>query len=847
MSTYILRSSYVDDESLTSSIDVKRGLRADLNFQLGQPFRPFQQLMGVLPDRSKNIVPSPYHDLMTNPDSPIIDFYPREFELDMNGKKMEWEAVVKIPFIDETRLLAAMAPREMLLTEDERFRNEFGVSLKFTYSHEADFTYPSSLTGVFPDLRNCHCVMNTFDLPTLEGLDVYIGLIEGVGLGESALAGFPSLKMLPHSGLLGFHGVTVFQQESRNESMVVTLHHPTDTRTNFELVKSRLGRRVHVGYPFLQEAKVVRLSDELFDYSMPDDGPSHQMLSILHGPNDIASWRKKAERIESTYSKRFGIVIGKVEWLVHVEMLKGVRKTEDGAITKEYGLIQGVETDYAAQTIVDEVVSEDQRFVERAALPIEDEFPPGTRGFFLGAYGYGRPMEVIAHQANKADVIISVIEEREAGFGREIVEHAEKASPYTPSYVVAKMLRLNPLVLSKITSSFTVTVDDQRLNLGLNLKFEAKKLKVLGYSRRDATGWSFSRKAIQLISQYMVAFPEFIVGIQRKPQGDNYVAEDFYPADVAKTKFKEIQTWLRSVESKKFEKVPLDAEQLDSEMVKYMENGAKICAESTPPAKEKRIRGAPRSAILKPSDAERRLGNQGFSMGDRVVYVQDSGKVPIAAKGTVVGLTRTSRTILLDVVFDDNFMGGSTLGDRCSPFRGSTVPISSVLNLTNRQLVVVPPTGDERRPGPAPPPPAPVARKLTESARYGSPTGPAGQGQFVDAPAPSPLKVSWKEAVRGSPSSTIDGGRRGTTNRGGGGGGGRGRPLGASEPTGSGPATNGQLRVGGGGVGGSSTVSPGLYSMVPPPPSLDVGGGNAGGIQRGRADGPLRGRASTRR
>lgn len=39
--------------------------------------------------------------LMTQDISPVIDFYPVDFQTDLNGKQQEWEAVVLIPFIDE--------------------------------------------------------------------------------------------------------------------------------------------------------------------------------------------------------------------------------------------------------------------------------------------------------------------------------------------------------------------------------------------------------------------------------------------------------------------------------------------------------------------------------------------------------------------------------------------------------------------------------------------------------------------------------------------------------------------------------------------------------------------------
>lgn len=401
------------------------------------------------------------------------------------------------------------------------------------------------------------------------------------------------------------------------------------------------------------------------------------------------------------------------------------------------------------------------------------------------------------------------------------------------------MLRLNSLVLSKITSSFSVVVDENRLNLGLNLKFEAKKLKVLGYSRRGDNGWEFSEKAIDLLKEYMLKFPEFFDGIQRNPQGDLYSDTDFFDPSESKAKIREIQDWLKGIQSRSFEKVPLEAQQLDGDYVKEIERAADEYMMAFSPSSPKRVNNVPRKALLKPGDAEHRLQNQWFSLGDRVVYAQDSGKVPIATRGTVIGLTRTTRHTLLDIVFDVTFMSGTSLNDRCSPFRGMTVPVSSVLNLTNRQLVASSKAGIER------------------SGSHGITTS-----GLAPATPPPQLMGSFSSAVTGDDSGHQRGNSQPRGGRGKPRGGGLGR--GALEnqfhavalPTvppagprgGGGGGVNGFAPRGGNTPRGGATVilqrRPGGGAEVPPPPNLNnprsARGRGPRGMGRGR--GHARGR-----
>ncbi|KAL6342142.1 hypothetical protein AAG906_038622 [Vitis piasezkii] len=91
--------------------DFKGLSRVKAKFEKGSPFKPFDQLMGVLPPSSAHALPKAYQPLMIDEDSNIIDFY--------NTSK----GICKLPFIDEARLLAETRKLEKELEEQEAVRN----------------------------------------------------------------------------------------------------------------------------------------------------------------------------------------------------------------------------------------------------------------------------------------------------------------------------------------------------------------------------------------------------------------------------------------------------------------------------------------------------------------------------------------------------------------------------------------------------------------------------------------------------------------------------------------------------------------------------------------------------
>ncbi|XP_040016928.2 5'-3' exoribonuclease 2 isoform X2 [Gasterosteus aculeatus] len=135
-----------------------------------KPFKPLEQLMGVFPAASGNFLPTTWRNLMSSPDSAIIDFYPDDFAIDLNGKKYAWQGVALLPFVDEARLRASLAEVYSDLTPEEVRRNSLGSDMMFLQkSHPlSDFIHElyrtESQEGTEIPAELCHGIQGTLNL-----------------------------------------------------------------------------------------------------------------------------------------------------------------------------------------------------------------------------------------------------------------------------------------------------------------------------------------------------------------------------------------------------------------------------------------------------------------------------------------------------------------------------------------------------------------------------------------------------------------------------------------------------------------------------------------------------------
>ncbi|QSL66376.1 hypothetical protein MERGE_000754 [Pneumocystis wakefieldiae] len=210
-----------------------------IEFELGKPFQPYEQLLGVLPASSKASLPKTLQSLMTEEDSEIIDFYPKEFPIDMNGKRFSWQGVALLPFIDEKRLLDAIEKVYPQLSDEEKSRNTVGNDILFISEDNA--LYNDLILSLYTKKK---------------GSEEFIKLNTKLSNGLSGIV-HPDKNWIPNSTLFSPLTYVSFPDIENDKSMSLVYKIPKSSNIH----KSMLLRGVKLDKKFLDinDIQLVRL------------------------------------------------------------------------------------------------------------------------------------------------------------------------------------------------------------------------------------------------------------------------------------------------------------------------------------------------------------------------------------------------------------------------------------------------------------------------------------------------------------------------------------------------------------------------------------------------------------
>lgn len=595
--------------------DIANFANLKIKFDLSAPFLPFQQLMSVLPVGSKEHVPKCYQKLMMSSESDIIEFYPRDFETDMNGKKQEWEAVVLIPFIDEKRLLKTLNEHENELTVEEKARNVHGPMYVFTAKDGEKKVFREEI----------HVEKDRLVLGPSKGAikNVYF-------------VGFPTFKHLKYSSRLKNQNVKVFDQPSRGDNMIIRV----ESEANESDPRSLLGKSVFVGWPHLIEAKVVKISD--IDLTMNSEGSSDK--------TDPNAFKQDSQAIRDHHSSRMGIDVGEITKIIHVLQATGEdyrfdAKAKIFRLHKTYGINSVA---YPLQCVVVNLKAYRKNFEPEISLGTA--FKNGTEVFMMTNPYYGAFGEVTdvdcAEKNGRVKVMLTVPQEPSFSGVRKL--HEKSLGAYSNSYQTAATLGVGENVFNRITGTVLVIAGIKRdtsseatpkINIGLQLKFPKNNEEVAGYTKKDRI-WLYSAKVIDIVQEYYCKFPVVFEVLGRKTGGGNdiFFESDFFSVSGA---LPELTKWLATLPHQKAERRQIGTESVEAEVIEAVKAKAVEAAEK--PVKKITMQVKPHllyAPALSKSTANSPDKTADFQLFDRVVIAKESDKHSVGDRGTIIGVNR---------------------------------------------------------------------------------------------------------------------------------------------------------------------------------------------------------------
>jgi 5'-3' exoribonuclease 1 len=506
--------------------------------------------------------------------------------------------------------------------------------------------------------------------------------------------------------------------------MVLSLHQMPELPPLEALAQAVLGKSLFINWPMMHEGRVVAISNEEKEIRLVKD----KTVTKKFKDNDVDRWHAESDAMLQMYHigngvpGSGGVKIGDVKIRMRLNPLQGMKTNPSNGATKK--LFGKEEADVPLQLALWEAPAPDPRFAERGPMTLVDRFPEGcsvvlTKGKYRGCKG------TVVGIADQKSVGVKVqILPSELPFGLAIARSVQET--YLSSVDAARILKMPAGLFGKLTGK--LQFEQGKYDLGLNLK-STDGTCVIGYTRRkldkqqgtqskgkksnvweagdsvlvigsermtkldddsdERIQWEYSPKAIRLVEAYRQKFPQLFVEIKKNPNEKKYDANKVFGPN-GEAWLPVIREWLDKHESAKLPRSPVTSESMSYDAVAAVQKAADVRSLAL------KKRGYPKESLIKvPGNALYREGSTGATdvllasdlnnneapeLGDRIVNLCADG-IPFGARGTVVGIHEAATTGSVEVVMDEEFIGGTSLQGACSNFRGKLCLWSHLLKL----------------------------------------------------------------------------------------------------------------------------------------------------------------------
>jgi 5'-3' exoribonuclease 1 len=120
-------------------------------FRINKPLLPFQQLLCIIPYKSRNLLPNALKSLVVEQ---------KDISIDLSGKRYEYQGIVLLPFINLSEVMKKYKDNERFLDVKEQKRN----ICDYHYVYRYNATHKKTFYSFYGNIEDCRVMVNKIEM-----------------------------------------------------------------------------------------------------------------------------------------------------------------------------------------------------------------------------------------------------------------------------------------------------------------------------------------------------------------------------------------------------------------------------------------------------------------------------------------------------------------------------------------------------------------------------------------------------------------------------------------------------------------------------------------------------------